>query len=146
MHSVEDTMNSNISRLVLCFALVDLVNSQLLCDGHSENQECEVMEMLRKALSDGENLQTQVTQLNKEIQVLKRWMGCPQNWELYNNSCYKLFLSKESWSDAQLVFGQEERMPEKKGSGYGGPPTPQCHLLTGEIINLIIGLQLVNIV
>ncbi|XP_056001050.1 perlucin-like protein isoform X1 [Ostrea edulis] len=102
MHSVEDTMNSNISRLVLCFALVDLVNSQLLCDGHSENQECEVMEMLRKALSDGENLQTQVTQLNKEIQVLKRWMGCPQNWELYNNSCYKLFLSKESWSDAQV--------------------------------------------
>ncbi|XP_056001049.1 perlucin-like protein isoform X3 [Ostrea edulis] len=102
IHAVEDTMNSNISRLVLCFALVGLVNLQLLYDGHSENQECEVMEMLRKALSDGENLQTQVTQLNKEIQVLKRWMSCPKNWVLYNNSCYKLFLSKESWSDAQV--------------------------------------------
>ncbi|XP_056001052.1 perlucin-like protein isoform X1 [Ostrea edulis] len=102
IHAVEDTMNSNISRLVLCFALVGLVNLQLLYDGHSENQECEVMEMLRKALSDGENLQTQVTQLNKEIQVLKRWMSCPQSWKSYNNSCYKLFLSKESWSDAQV--------------------------------------------
>ncbi|XP_056001048.1 perlucin-like protein isoform X2 [Ostrea edulis] len=125
IHAVEDTMNSNISRLVLCFALVGLVNLQLLYDGHSENQECEVMEMLRKALSDGENLQKQVTQLNKEIQVLKRRMhgenlqtqvtelnkeiqelkrrmGCPKNWVLYNNSCYKLFLSKESWSDAQV--------------------------------------------
>ncbi|XP_056001053.1 perlucin-like protein isoform X2 [Ostrea edulis] len=79
IHAVEDTMNSNISRLVLCFALVGLVNLQLLYDGHSENQECEVMEMLRKALS-----------------------GCPQSWKSYNNSCYKLFLSKESWSDAQV--------------------------------------------
>ncbi|XP_056001056.1 CD209 antigen-like protein E isoform X2 [Ostrea edulis] len=102
MHAVEDTMNPNISKLAFCFALVGLVNSQLLYDGHSESLKYELMQKLEKALSDGENLQKQVTQLNKEIQVLKRWMRCPQNWVSYSKSCYKLFLSKESWNDAQV--------------------------------------------